>query len=210
MADRCRNWATVAYPENLSEDWIEKLDAEHVPAFISPLHNEDKDPNGEDKKEHFHVLMMFAGNKSQEQVQKISDDVLSGALVVRVKDLRAYARYLCHIDNPEKAQYKPCDVVSLGGTDYLEMVGTLADTDDCVREMMEWCREQGVYSFARLSDYAAEKRSDWFRVLTSKRTVFISAYLKSLQWEHDRTERIMSEYEAIKPIEDEADEEGDE
>lgn len=186
MASRYRNWATVAYPESLPDGWQERLDKEHIPAFISPLHDKDINPDGEKKKPHYHIVMMFGGNKTKEQVQKISNEILSGVEVIQVKDLRAYARYLCHIDNPEKAQYKPSDVKSLGGVDYLEMVGTLADTDIAVREMMEWCREQGIFSFARLCDYAAKERSDWFRVLTSKRTVFISAYLKSLQWEHDR------------------------
>lgn len=186
MASRQRNWATVAYPESLVDDWLELLNKEHVPAFVSPLHDRDTNPDGEKKKPHYHIMLMFAGNKTKEQVQKISDKCLSGVEVIQVKDVRAYARYLCHIDNPEKAQYKPSDVKSFGGVDYLEMVGTLADTDIAVREMMEWCREQGIFSFARLCDYAAKERADWFRVLTSKRTVFISAYLKSLQWEHDR------------------------
>ncbi len=191
---RTRNWAVIAYPESLDKDWKERLDEEHIPAFISPLHDQDVNPTGEKKKAHYHILMMFAGNKTEEQVQKISDEVLSGVKVEKVKDLRAYSRYLCHIDNPEKAQYKPCDVICLGGVDYLEQVGTLADTDIVVAEMMEWCRKNKVYSFARLCDYSAEERKDWLRVLSSKRTVFMSAYLRSLQWEHDqemkRQERI--------------------
>lgn len=189
MATRTRNWATIVYPESASEDWQKLLDEEHIPAFISPLHNSDLNPDGEKKKEHYHVILCFAGNKTEEQVQEISNRLLSGVKVEKVKDIRAYARYLCHLDNPEKAQYRPCDVIGLGGLDYLEIVGSLADTDTAVREMMEWCREQGVYSFARLCDYAADERSDWFRVLTSKRTVFISAYLKSLQWEAREAEK---------------------
>lgn len=34
-----------------------------------------------------------------------------------VKSKRGYLRYLCHLDNPEKARYNTCDVISLGGVD---------------------------------------------------------------------------------------------
>lgn len=34
-----------------------------------------------------------------------------------IKSKRAYLRYLCHLDNPEKARYAVEDVVSLGGVD---------------------------------------------------------------------------------------------
>lgn len=183
---RGRNWAIVAYPESMPEDWLEKLQEEHVPAFVSPLHDSDENPTGEKKKAHYHVLLMFSGNKARDQIVKISEEIFSGVQPERVKDLRAYARYLCHFDNPKKAQYSPNDVISLGGADYMEMIGSLADTDSAVREMMEWCREQGVFSFARLCDYAAKERGDWFRVLTSKRTVFMTAYLKSMKWEYEQ------------------------
>lgn len=182
---RKRNWAFVVYPDSAPEDWLDKLLEQHVPCFVSPLHDRDFNANGEVKKPHWHVLMAFKGLKSEEQAQEISD-ACSGVKVQACKDLRAYARYLCHLDNPEKAPYSPADVVSLGGLDFLEVVGTAADTDAALAEMMAWCIEERCTSFFRLANFAKENKPDWFRVMTSSRTVFLTAWLKSFQWEIDK------------------------
>lgn len=179
---RMRNWAVIVYPDSAPDNWQEVLAAECVPAFVSPLHDQDVNPDGEPKKPHWHVILMFKGKKSLKQVQDISDK-LSGVRPEPVQDLRGYARYLIHADDPSKAQYSPNDVVSLSGADWLTSTESMADTDTAVGQMMEWCEEQGCYSFAALSKYARNHRPDWFRVLTSKRTSFMVAYVKSLQWE---------------------------
>ena len=179
---RTRNWAFIVYPDSAPENWKDILADERVPAFISPLHDKDANPDGEPKKPHWHVVVMFKGKKSQKQVQEISDK-LSGVRPEPVKDIRAYARYLCHLDNPEKYQYPTDEVISLCGADWLTSTESMADTDTAVGEMMEFCETHQCYSFAALSKYARNNRPDWFRVLTSKRTSFMVAYVKSLRWE---------------------------
>ena len=39
---RLRNFATVVYPESAPENWLDRLDGLHVPAFVSPLHNQPR------------------------------------------------------------------------------------------------------------------------------------------------------------------------
>lgn len=180
--ERKRNWVFVVYPESAPENWREVLREQMVPGFISPLHDKDVNADGEDKKPHWHVMLTFRGKKSYEQVKEITD-LLNAPAPQPCKDIRAYARYLCHLDNPEKAQYAQEDVESLCGADYLEKVKSAADTDTAISEMMDFCIEQGCYSFFRLSNYARKNRSDWFRVITSSRTVFLTAWLKSMEWE---------------------------
>lgn len=182
---RKRNWVFVVYPDSAPENWREILNEQLVPGFISPEHKDDTNPDGEPKKPHWHVLLTFKGLKSYEQVKEITD-LLNAPPPQPCKDTRAYARYLCHLDNPEKAQYSPAEVVNLAGSDYLETIKSAADTDTALSEMMDWCIEQGVYSFFRLSNYARAERPDWFRVLTSCRTQFIVAWLKSFQWEAEK------------------------
>lgn len=182
---RKRNWAFIVYPDSVPmeyEDWVNELRNEHVPGFISPLHCDDVNPDGTAKKEHWHVMFMFRGPKSRDQVEEITRK-LNATRPQVVKDIRGYARYLCHLDNPEKAQYDPNEVISLSGADFLEKIASAADTDSAVSEMMDWCVEKGCFSFFRLSNYARKERSDWFRVLTSSRTVFLTAWLKSYEWE---------------------------
>lgn len=189
---RKRNWAFIIYPEGnppAPEDWKEQLQAQLVPGFVSPLHDADQNADETEKKAHWHVMLMFKGLKSLAQVKEISD-LLNGTIPQPVKDIRAYARYLCHLDNPEKAQYQPGDVISLCGADYLANIESASDTDTAVAEMMDWVAEQGCYSFAKLAQYARANRPDWFRVLTSKRTVFMSAFVKSMAWTEGEKSRI--------------------
>lgn len=180
--NRKRNWVFVVYPESAPENWREMLREMLVPGFISPLHDSDANADGEPKKPHWHVILTFKGVKTFEQVKEITDK-LNAPHPQECKDVRAYARYLCHLDNPEKAQYSPAEVESMGGADYLEKTKSAADTDTALSEMMDWCMEQGCYSFFQLANYARQNRSDWFRVLSSQRTVFLTAWLKSMQWE---------------------------
>lgn len=182
---RTRNWTFIVYPDSAPENWIDLLKDQHVEGFVSPIHDKDVNPGGEPKKPHYHVMLMFQGVKTEKQAQEISD-MCSGVQVQMIKNVRGEARYLCHLDNPEKEQYDRQGVISLAGADYLDKIGGYADTDTAVGEMMDWCIDQGCFSFFHLSNYARNNRPDWFRVLTSQRTVFLTSWLKSMKWEIDQ------------------------
>lgn len=178
---RVRNFATIVYPESAPENWQEILAAHFVPAFISPLHENDVNPTGEPKKAHYHVILMFDGKKSTEQVKEIFD-TFGGVGVEIVKSIRGYARYLCHLDNPEKAQYEPSQVKSLCGADYINTIGLAIDKYIAISEMEEFCDKYNVISFYALSKYARSHRQDWHRVLCDCATVYMREYLQSKQW----------------------------
>ena len=178
---RKRNFATVVYPESAPEDWRAVLAGYFVPAFISPLHDKDLNATGEPKKAHFHVMLMFDGKKSEEQVKTMLESI-GGVGLERVESLRGYARYLCHLDNPEKAQYNPSDVVSLNGSDYSYTIGIVADKYKAVREMIAFCKANEIVSYAELLEYASVEQDTWFRVLCDSGTVVMKEYLKSITW----------------------------
>jgi hypothetical protein len=94
-------------------------------------------------------------------------------------------RYLVHFDDANKHQYRMDEIECYGGADKLEFFQGADDVDECVGQMLDWLDEQGVTSFSMLARYARANRPDWFRVLSSKRTVFIAQYCKSLQWEFE-------------------------
>lgn len=178
---RKRNFATVVYPESAPEDWRAILAGYFVPAFISPLHDKDLNATGEPKKAHYHVMLMFDGKKSEEQVKTLFESI-GGVGLERVESLRGYARYLCHLDNPEKAQYNPSDVVSLNGSDYSYTIGIVADKYKAVREMIAFCKANEIVSYAELLEYASVEQDTWFRVLCDSGTVVMKEYLKSITW----------------------------
>lgn len=185
---KARNWAFVMYPDSMPEDAIGILDSFHVKMLISPLHDDDVNPDGEPKKAHYHVVINLSGSGRQSQVQEIADAV-NATQVQPVTSLRAYARYLCHMDNPEKAQYAVDQVVQLGGIDFYDLVASAADVDSAITEMEEWVDATGSFSYAALCRYARRNRPDWTRLLRTRCTVHMKAYLQSCQWEWQMEQR---------------------
>lgn len=185
-AGRTRNFATVVYPESAPADWQQILAEEFIPAFISPLHDLDENPTGEKKKEHYHVIIMFDGVKTPEQAKEVFSKI-GGVGCEIVKSIRGYARYLCHLDNPEKVQYNPEEVRQLCGADYASVIGLVIDKYKAIDEIMDFIDVNQIYSYRDLLQYARKERRDWFRVLCDNGTYVILEYLKSAQWTERNT-----------------------
>ena len=181
---RARNFATVVYPESAPSDWQDILARHCIPAFISPLHDKDFNPTGEPKKPHFHVVIMFEGKKSIPQVKEVFDTI-NGVGCEVVKSLRGYARYLCHLDNPEKAQYEPSDVRCIA-SDYIGTIGLAIDKYVALGEMQDFCEQYNVVSFYALAKYARGHRPDWHRILCDCGSVYMREYLQSRKWSQDQ------------------------
>lgn len=189
---RKTNWAFLVYPESAREGWLEKLETMCVPAFVSPLHDQDtwteadEEENAEHvagtpKKAHYHILVMFSSLKTYEQANEFAAE-LGGTKCTAVNDRRAYARYLCHIGCETKAPYSPDDVRQFGGADYAEVAEGAADKIEAIAEMETFAEEQGIDCYAVLSKYARENRRDWYRVLVGSGGRHIKDYMQSMTW----------------------------
>lgn len=183
--NRTRNYATVVYPESAPDNWKSILAEHFIPAFISPLHENDINPTGEPKKPHYHVIIMFDSVKSIEQAREVFSTI-NGVGCEVVKSIRGYARYLCHLDNPEKAQYDPSQVTSLCGADYMGVIGLAVDKYVALAEMQDFCDKYNVVSFYALATYARSHRSDWHRILCDCGSVFMREYLQSRYWSREQ------------------------
>lgn len=181
---RTRNYATVVYPESAPDNWQDILADMFIPAFISPLHDKDINPTGEPKKAHYHVIIMFDAVKTKEQASEVFARI-NGVGCEVIQSLRGYARYLCHLDNPEKAKYDADKVKSLAGADYISSIGLAIDKYTALAEMQDFCDKYNVISFYQLSNYARKNRSDWYRILSDCGSVFMREWLKSKQWSQD-------------------------
>lgn len=187
---RVRNYACVVYPDSVKtpDNWIDILGDEKIPIFISPFHDRDIDPQNQPKKPHYHVMIMFEGNKSVEQVNEIFDKVGGVGLEI-VKSKRGYARYLCHLDNPEKAQYNQAEVKCFGGADYPDTIGLAVDRYIAIQQMIAFCDESGIVSYSDLLEYCSVERFDWFRILCDSGTIVMKEYLKSKYWTYGKLMR---------------------
>lgn len=179
--DRTRNWVSILYPESAKEDWLNLLREQYVPAFISPLHNGDFNPDGTPKKEHYHIILMFDSVKTEKQAQEVFDSI--GAIKCqKIKSIRGQARYLCHLDNPEKEQYSISNVISLCGADYRETIELRSDDRYLKKEVHAFIKHNHIRSFADLCDYCMENNEDWYIIVTEKYSYFFDKYIKSKFW----------------------------
>ena len=185
-AGRTRNYATVVYPESAPDNWKDLLTEFFIPAFISPLHDRDINPGGEPKKPHYHVIIMFDSVKTVDQAKAVFEKI-GGVGCEVIASIRGYARYLCHLDNPEKAQYDPEHVTCLCGSDYSGVCSLASDKYKCIKEMLYWCVENNTFAFSDLLFYAMEERPDWFRMLADNSTLIVKEALKSLEWKERKS-----------------------
>lgn len=183
---RTRNYACVVYPESAPSNWQEIVSNAKIPVFISPLHDKDINPTGEPKKPHYHVMVMYETVKTKEQAEDFFKTI-GGVGCEVVNSVRGYARYLKHLDNPEKFQYQD-DVTCYGGADYMHAIGTAADKAKSIREMVAWIEENDIICFADLFTYASINRSDWFDTLINSGAYVIKEFIKSRTWKLHQTE----------------------
>lgn len=181
--NRTRNFATVIYPDSAPKDWQDRLSKLHIPIFVSPLHNQDIIPSGEPKKPHYHVLFMFDTVKDWERQIKPLFESIGGIGREIVNSARGYARYLCHLDNPEKAQYNTSDVIAFGGADYNAVIHLPTDDIKMLQDVFKYIRVNQIYSLAELLDICAVNNPDWFAMIAMSRAYIIDKYIKSLEWE---------------------------
>lgn len=184
--ERNRIFATVIYPESAPENFKDIISDWHIEAFLSPLHDKDINATGEAKKPHYHLLVKFQGLKSDDQVKKMFEEV-NGVGLEKVKSYIGMARYLCHLDNPEKFQYNKSDVFCFGGLDYLETIERSADVLQIIKDMSLFVLENDIFTLSQLFRYAyTEGKDDWIRVLTMKSTLWFTALVKSNQYEKSK------------------------
>lgn len=175
---RQRSFATIVYPDSAPSDWQVLLQELKIPCAVSPLHDSDSNPDGSPKKPHYHVVFHFEGKKSVDQVSAITS-TFGGVGVECVHSLRAYCRYLCHLDNPEKSSYKPSDVLVLGGLDYSGIIESAADRYAVIRAIVAFCVDNDVREFADLLEYAMFNNEAWFSALSDNCAYIIKEYIRS-------------------------------
>lgn len=186
--DRARVFATVVYPDSAPADWQDRLKATMWKGFISPLHDKDLNADGTPKKPHYHVLIMFGTNskKSYEtQIKPVFESCFEKGFAGReiVVSPQGYARYLCHIDNPDKAQYNKNDVVCFGGADYITTINCAEDNNRIQKEIISFIEDNEVMYFHHLITYCIANNEEWYQFLT-KSCYFTREYLKSKNAEY--------------------------
>ena len=163
------------------------MDELHIEWIESPLHEFDTNATGEVKKAHWHLLLMFGGVKSYEQVLSVVKP-LNCPIPQRCHNAKAMVRYMAHLDNPEKHQYEVSGIKGHGGVDVAEMLRPNAsERYSIIRDMTEYIRSNHVTEFSDFTEYAMlEHYDDWFPLLCDSCSYIIGQVIKS---ERHRVER---------------------
>lgn len=177
---RTRNWSIVVYPDSAPKNWRELIDNMHIEWVESPLHDKDINANNEVKKAHWHILLMFSGVKTYEQVKDISD-MLNAPIPERCHSSKGMVRYMAHLDNPDKAQYSISDIIPHGGVDIAELLRpSSSERYDIIDEMLDYVKDNCITEIQDLIDYARKyQRERWFPLLADNSCYMVGQYIKS-------------------------------
>lgn len=177
---RTRSWTFVLYEDSAPENWSEIIDDMHIEWIESPWHDKDINADGEPKKKHKHLLLLFQGKKSYEQIKEITD-MLNQPIPQRCHNAKAMVRYMAHLDNPEKAQYSVSDIKAHGGVDLAEMLRpSSSERYTLIGDMISYIRDNNVIEFQDLMDYALANEFDtWFPLLCDNSAFVVGQYIKS-------------------------------
>lgn len=178
--DKNRNWTFLVYPDSAPSDWFTILQDTGLPFAVSPLHDNDFNPTGEQKKPHYHVVICFPGPTTFNKVNTDICQLLNSPIPKRVLSVVGIYRYFTHKDNPEKYQYSDDLIRVSNGFDIKEY--NALTTSQVLLLMKELCiliRQKKFTEYCQLIDWLLNTDStDLFQVASSH-TLFFDRYISS-------------------------------
>ncbi len=181
MADaRARNWLFLFYPESCPEDWEDVISSWGVTAYVSPLHDMDTKKDGTLKKPHYHGVLTFEGMKSYKQVLALVE-MLGCATALVCNSIQNAIRYLCHMDNPDKAQYNINDLRTFGHADLSACyVRSSAETEADCMEIINLARQLNIYEFSDLVEFIIDQYPDTLFPVLRSNHAFIRSFCQGM------------------------------
>lgn len=174
-----RNWAFVLYPESAPADWFDRLKQSGLMGAISPLHDKDVNADGEPKKAHYHVILVYGNTTTFNNVKSLTDS-LNQPIPQALEQIRGYYRYLTHKDNPEKYQYSDSDIVTFGGfdiSDFVEM--TKSEVTKYIKEIHAFVRDNNITEYSDLCDMLIDAGLEELYEVAINHTLFVNSYISS-------------------------------
>lgn len=176
------NFASIIYPDSVVDGWVDRIRDTHVKCFVSPLHEPESDSEMQ-KKQHYHIMLMFDKQTSLRQAAD-TFEYISGLEVKYCEILRSlpgYARYMLHLDDPDKQQFETSVSVSCyNGANYSKAIDTDESFFENLEAMTAFILQNKDITFHGLSAYAMYNNREWFRILANRSTVYIRALIGSI------------------------------
>lgn len=190
---KTRGYGFILYPEN-NEDLELVIQELHVPIVLSPLHDSDvwttldqaKNPEhipGTLKPAHWHGMFLFDGPVRPTQALACLSRFSNPTQHVEpLSSITSYARYMIHLDNPDKYQYNREDLKFYNGAFVsIDRVLTPEEEDQLIDEILDWVKTFNIVEYSDLVMYAKEVRPDWNRTVR-KHTIFWRGFFDSARF----------------------------
>lgn len=188
-------WWGYGYPDSMPEDWRD-IASKSGYELLAMFHDQDVTMDGELKEPHWHIAVRLehAGDINDAKEALLPLGVKEKSIQWR-DSWRAVARYLCHLDDPNKTQYSPDHVLEFGGADYMTAINRQKDKYRIIAAMQDWVDGNECLSFAQLFRYARNNDMEWYMALCDNCSIVMREYIKSCRYD------TMEERERAKALE---------
>lgn len=182
-SQRAKNYALVVYPDDMPENWLDIMREDMFDMVISPFHDKDKNPTGEAKKAHYHILVSagtswITMNKLAEWGRKLKGI----AKPQKCSNPKGMVRYFTHMDNPEKYKYNKSEIQVIGQYDIEPFFKATTGEERAIRrEIMQFIVDNDIREFADLAEYCLLYNEVWDDYL-AKSTYYIKEYVASRRY----------------------------
>lgn len=179
---RTRNFATIIYEDSAPKNFKEIIESWHIPCFLSPYHDKDFNADGTPKKSHWHLLLMFENVKTAQQAIELFSQI-NGVGCEIVADRRGMARYLCHMDNPEKYRYPEMEVKAFAGADYFDVIASCSDQIAALMDIEDLVESRGIFTYSELCRILRNEYPSLYRIMVLGHTIHMTNFVKSFHYE---------------------------
>lgn len=187
---KSRDFAFILYPDSVDPNWERFLVSLQQPVFWI-LHDKDTvvdKSTGEIviKKPHYHVQIVFSNPRSADSVSKLAIKCGGNGRLEDVISRKGYARYLMHLDDPEKHQYNRVELHELCGADYDKVIEdksrSESDEVNLIKEVILFVNSNQIHIYADLVNYCVNERPKWLKLLISYKGRIVRDYIKSIAY----------------------------
>lgn len=183
---KAKVWTFLIYEDSAPNNWREMLEELCIPCAVSPLHDKDVNPTGEQKKAHRHVILRWESATTYNNVLRITQE-FNSPIPKKVESTVGMYRYLTHKDNPEKYQYNESDIILFGGFD-LDMFDTMKTGErqrllDDIEDLLE---SENINEYYQLVKYLRSHDMKKHLYIVRNNTIYLSSLIRSKRYSKEK------------------------
>jgi hypothetical protein len=169
-----RHWTFIVYEESALKDWRQRLAETGIAFVVSPYHDKDKNPDGSQKKPHWHIIVSYPNTTTYDNVCNLRL-ITGGPFPICVVSVAGMYAYLTHKHNPEKYPYNPSEIERFNGW---EKVLETTEVRYIMNELTKYIFDEDITEYSELLVATMEMDGDYIDVAMNH-TVYFNALIRS-------------------------------